>query len=69
MEPLREQILNLQHISYTYHTLQGETLALSDISFSLKKGEFAAIVGPSGCGKSTLLFADLRTAALYRGAD
>ena len=39
MEPVREQILNLQHISYTYHTLQGETLALSDISFSLKKGE------------------------------
>ena len=38
MEPVREQILNLQHISYTYHTLQGETLALSDISFSLKKG-------------------------------
>lgn len=37
MEPVREQILNLQHISYTYHTLQGETLALSDISFSLKK--------------------------------
>lgn len=30
MEPVREQILNLQHISYTYHTLQGETLALSD---------------------------------------
>ena len=55
MEPVREQILNLQHISYTYHTLQGETLALSDVSFSLKKGEFAAIVGPSGCGKSTLL--------------
>ena len=55
MEPLVEQILNLQHISYSYHTLQGETLALSDISFSLKKGEFAAIVGPSGCGKSTLL--------------
>ena len=49
-----EQILNLQHISYTYHTLEGETPALSDISFSLNKGEFAAIVGPSGCGKSTL---------------
>ena len=43
-----EQILNLQHISYTYHTLEGETPALSDISFSLNKGEFAAIVGPSG---------------------
>ena len=50
-----EQILNLQHISYTYHTLEGETPALSDISFSLNKGEFAAIVGPSGCGKTTLL--------------
>ena len=50
-----EQILNLQHISYTYHTLEGETPALSDISFSLNKGEFTAIVGPSGCGKSTLL--------------
>ena len=36
-----EQILNLQHISYTYHTLEGETPALSDISFSLNKGEFA----------------------------
>ena len=50
-----EQILNLQHISYTYHTLEGETPALSDISFSLNKGEFAAIVGPSGCGKTTTL--------------
>lgn len=50
-----EQVLHLQHVSYTYHTLDGETLALSDISFSLNKGEFIAIVGPSGCGKSTLL--------------
>ena len=55
MEPVREQILNLQHVSYTYHTLEGETLTLSDISFALNQGEFAAIVGPSGCGKSTLL--------------
>ena len=43
-----EQILNLQHISYTYHTLEGETPALSDISFSLNKGEFAAIVDFAG---------------------
>ena len=48
-----EQILNLQHISYTYHTLEGETPALSDISFSLNKGEFAAIA-----------FSDLRSFAL-----
>lgn len=50
-----EQVLELKHIHYTYHTLDGETPALTDISFSLNKGEFIAIVGPSGCGKSTLL--------------
>ena len=48
-------ILELRQISYSYHTLEGETPALTDISFSLKSGEFVAIVGPSGCGKSTLL--------------
>ena len=51
MEPL----LEVRDISLSYHTLQGETTALSHISFSLMPGEFLAIVGPSGCGKSTLL--------------
>lgn len=50
-----DQILELKHITYAYHTMEGETLALSDISFSMKSGEFIAVVGPSGCGKSTLL--------------
>ena len=50
-----EPILKLDHINYSYHTLDGETKALSDISFSLTPGEFTAVVGPSGCGKSTLL--------------
>ena len=51
MKPL----LEVRDISLSYHTLQGETTALSHISFSLMPGEFLAIVGPSGCGKSTLL--------------
>lgn len=49
------QLLILNHVSHTYHSLDGETVALSDISFTLDKGDFIAIVGPSGCGKSTLL--------------
>ena len=48
-------ILELKNISYSYHTPEGETQALSDITFSLLPGEFTAVVGPSGCGKSTLL--------------
>lgn len=50
-----EKVLELKHVHYAYHNLEGEVPALTDISFSLAKGEFAAIVGPSGCGKSTLL--------------
>lgn len=48
-------ILELKNIKYSYHTPEGETKALSGISFSLTPGEFTAVVGPSGCGKSTLL--------------
>lgn len=48
-------ILELKNISHSYHTLEGETSALSHLSLTMQKGEFISIVGPSGCGKSTLL--------------
>ena len=51
---MEEQILTLEHISLSYHTMEGETKALQDLNFSVKPGEFVALVGPSGCGKSTL---------------
>lgn len=50
-----DNILELHDVCYNYHTISGETPALSHINLTIKKGEFVAIVGPSGCGKSTLL--------------
>ena len=47
--------LQVSRVSFSYHSKEKETLALSDISFTVDSGEFVAIVGPSGCGKTTLL--------------
>ncbi len=47
--------LEVRNLCYSYHTLEGETQALLNISFDVRDGEFFAVVGPSGCGKSTLL--------------
>ncbi len=42
-------------VSYTYHTLSGETLAVENLNFSVEEGQFVCVIGPSGCGKSTIL--------------
>jgi NitT/TauT family transport system ATP-binding protein len=47
--------VELRNLNMRYFSLEGETEALKDISFSVAAGEFVAIIGQSGCGKSTLL--------------
>lgn len=52
---MTSDILKIENLFFAYHTLTGETAAISGLSFSVRRGEFLAIVGPSGCGKSTIL--------------
>lgn len=48
-------LVEINGIDMIYHSLEGETEALKDISLNVYEGEIVGIVGPSGCGKSTLL--------------
>ena len=62
-------MIKASHISKIYQKDSVETVALSDVSFEVKKAEFVAIMGPSGSGKSTLMHIlgalDLPTSGTY----
>ncbi len=50
-----EAIIRLDHVSRVYQVGESEVRALDDVSLTIARGEFAAIMGPSGSGKSTML--------------
>jgi len=51
--PLGAPVYELSHVSKTY--ARNQVVALEDVSLTLRKGSFTAVIGSSGCGKSTLL--------------
>ena len=49
------EILRVENLTKTYGKGETSVTALNNVSFTVNKGEFVAIIGPSGTGKSTLL--------------
>ncbi len=52
---MAETLVELDHISMAYGDGETAVRAIEDVTLSIQKGEFIAVVGPSGCGKSSLM--------------
>jgi len=47
--------IEIEQLSKSYPTREGDVLAIKDVTFNIRTGEFISVLGPSGCGKTTLL--------------
>lgn len=72
---MSEKLIQVQNLCKTYENEEVKTPAVSEVSFSVEKGEFVSIMGPSGSGKSTLMqmlgFLDRPTSGdyIFEGRD
>jgi peptide/nickel transport system ATP-binding protein len=72
METQTETLLAVKHLNVEYAASNGTVHAVSDVSFTLKRGEILGLAGESGCGKSTLAYGLtrlLRPPALITGGE
>ena len=62
---MKEPLLEAKNLNVEYNVSRGKLKAVSDVSFTIHRGEFFGLAGESGCGKSTIAFAIMR---LLKGA-
>ncbi len=61
-------ILTADHLNVRFETAEGPVVAVDDVSFDVRPGEFLSVIGPSGCGKSTVFNVIGGLLSSYQGA-